>query len=122
MHSKDARPQRSTAAVSANTSRFCGPDGSLAPSEKRTTNENCASAPTSIPTTGARHEVAVDPWLVPPDTSHKRVVDRRREAMRLSALFEEFTEYLRVEREATPRTIKTYRWCFQDFVTFARQE
>ncbi len=38
--------------------------------------------------------------------------------MRLSALFEEFSHYLRVEREATPRTIATYRWCFKDYESF----
>src|SRR5437899_2261252 len=69
-----------------------------------------------------REQAAVDPWLVAPDTAHKRVADRRRQSMRLSALFEEFTEYLRVEREATPRTIATYRWCFHDYLAFARQE
>lgn len=42
--------------------------------------------------------------------------------MRLSALFEEFTHYLRVEREAAPRTIQTYRSCFKDFVDFVRKE
>src|SRR5438046_2791147 len=63
-----------------------------------------------------REQAAVDPWLVAPDTAHKRVADRRRQSMRLSALFEEFTEYLRVEREATPRTIATYRWCFHDYL------
>ena len=38
--------------------------------------------------------------------------------MRLSALFEEFRHFLRVEREATPRTIQTYHWCFGDFEAF----
>ena len=38
--------------------------------------------------------------------------------MRLSALFEEFCHFLRVEREATPATIATYRWCFGDFQAF----
>ncbi len=41
--------------------------------------------------------------------------------MRLSALFEEFSAYLRVEREAAPRTIQTYRWCFGDFMEFSRK-
>ncbi len=35
--------------------------------------------------------------------------------MRLSALFEEFCHFLRVEKGATPATIATYRWCFGDF-------
>jgi integrase/recombinase XerD len=39
--------------------------------------------------------------------------------MRLSALFEEFCHFLRVEREAARRSIKTYEWCFGDFLEFA---
>ena len=39
--------------------------------------------------------------------------------MRLSALFEEFLAYLRVEREAALRTVQTYQWCFGDFMEFA---
>ena len=42
--------------------------------------------------------------------------------MRLSALFEEFCQYLRVEREAALRSVQTYRWCFGDFVQFVMQE
>ncbi len=42
--------------------------------------------------------------------------------MRLSALFEEFCHYLRVEKEATPRTVQTYRWCFGDFQAFATKQ
>ena len=42
--------------------------------------------------------------------------------MRLSALFEEFCHFLRVEQEAAPRTIQTYRYGFDDFMTFARKE
>jgi integrase/recombinase XerC len=61
----------------------------------------------------------VDPWLVPPDTAGQRVADKRRQPMRLSALFEEFLAYLRVEREAAPRTVQTYQWCFGDFLAFA---
>ena len=38
--------------------------------------------------------------------------------MRLSALFEEFCHFLRVEKGATPATIATYRWCFGDFQAF----
>jgi len=38
--------------------------------------------------------------------------------MRLSALFEEFCHFLRVEKGATPATISTYRWCFGDFLAF----
>jgi integrase/recombinase XerC len=41
--------------------------------------------------------------------------------MRLSALFEEFLAYLRVEREAAQRTVQTYRWCFGDFLEFTRR-
>src|SRR5216683_1338570 len=64
---------------------------------------------------GAGREPAVDAWLVPPDTAPQRVADTRRQPMRLSALFEEFCHYLRVEKEAAPRTIETYRWCFKDY-------
>ena len=42
--------------------------------------------------------------------------------MRLSALFEEFCHYLRVEKEAAPRTITTYQWCFGDFMEFAQKK
>jgi site-specific recombinase XerD len=42
--------------------------------------------------------------------------------MRLSALFEEFCHFLRVEKEATPATIATYRWCFGDFVAFVMKQ
>ena len=42
--------------------------------------------------------------------------------MRLSALFAEFCQYLRVEKEAAPRSIETYRWCFGDFAEYARQD
>jgi len=42
--------------------------------------------------------------------------------MRLSALFEEFCQYLGVEKEAAPRSIGTYRRCFGDFVDFARKD
>jgi len=42
--------------------------------------------------------------------------------MRLSALFEEFLTFLRVEREAAPRSIETYRWCFRDFEAFTMRE
>lgn len=41
--------------------------------------------------------------------------------MRLSALFEEFLAFLRVEKEAAHRTVSTYRWCFSDFMGFARK-
>src|SRR5215467_4029301 len=58
---------------------------------------------------------ALDAWLVPPDTPPQRVADKRRQPMRLSALFEEFCYFLRVEKGATPATIATYRWCFGDF-------
>ena len=62
--------------------------------------------------------VPVDAWLVAPDTAAKRVADTRRQPMRLSALFEEFCHFLRVEKEAAPRTITTYRWCFKDYEAF----
>lgn len=40
--------------------------------------------------------------------------------MRLSALFEEFCDYLRVEKEAAPKTVTTYCSRFGDFIEFAR--
>src|SRR5437870_307024 len=70
----------------------------------------------------SRCPTSVDPWLVPPDNPPQRVADKRRQPMRLSALFEEFCQYLRVEREAAPRSIETYRWCFGDFESFAMQD
>ena len=51
-----------------------------------------------------------------------RVADTRRQPMRLSALFEEFCHYLRVEKEAAPRTIETYRWCFRDYESFVMKQ
>jgi site-specific recombinase XerD len=42
--------------------------------------------------------------------------------MRLSALFEEFCEYLKVEMEAAPKTVTTYRSRFEDFLELARTE
>ncbi len=42
--------------------------------------------------------------------------------MRLSALFDEFCHYLRVEKEAAPRTIDTYRWCFRDYESFVMKQ
>ena len=42
--------------------------------------------------------------------------------MRLSALFEEFLTFLRVEKEAAPRSIETYRWCFGDFEACVAQQ
>jgi site-specific recombinase XerD len=42
--------------------------------------------------------------------------------MRLSALFEEFCQFLWVEKGATPATIATYRWCFGDFVAFIMKQ
>jgi integrase/recombinase XerC len=42
--------------------------------------------------------------------------------MRLSTLFDEFVNFLRVEKEAAPRSIQTYRWCFGDFEAFAMHE
>jgi hypothetical protein len=65
---------------------------------------------------------SVDAWLVPPDNSPQRVADKRRNFMRLSALFEEFCHYLRVEKEAAPRSIGTYQWCFSDFMEFAQKK
>ena len=64
----------------------------------------------------------IDAWLVRPDNPPQRVADKRRRAMRLSALFEEFSQFQRVEKEAAPRSIETYRWCFGDFEQFARNE
>ncbi len=42
--------------------------------------------------------------------------------MRLSAWIEEFLLSLRVEREATPRTVETYHWCLRDFEAFAGKQ
>jgi integrase/recombinase XerC len=42
--------------------------------------------------------------------------------MRLSALFDEFSHFLRVEKGATPATIATYRWCFGDFQAFVMKQ
>ena len=42
--------------------------------------------------------------------------------MRLSALFDEFSHFLRVEEGATPTTIATYRWCFGDFLAFVMKQ
>ena len=42
--------------------------------------------------------------------------------MRLSAQFEEFCIFLRVEQEATPATIATYRWCFHDYEAFVMKQ
>src|SRR5438309_4725049 len=64
----------------------------------------------------------IDAWLIPPDNPPQRVADKRRQPMRLSALFDEFAQYLRVEKEAAPRSIETYRWCFTDFAEFARKQ
>src|SRR5207245_8386895 len=47
---------------------------------------------------------------------------QRRSTMRLPAAFEEFCQFLRVEKEAAPRTIMTYRSRFEDFLQFARTE
>ena len=64
----------------------------------------------------------VDPWLTAPHTPPQRVADTRRQPMRLSALFEEFCQFLRVEKGATPATIATYRWCFGDFLAFVMKQ
>ena len=40
----------------------------------------------------------------------------------LHPLFEEFCHYLRVEKEAAPRTIETYRWCFRNYESFVMEE
>ena len=42
--------------------------------------------------------------------------------MRLSALFEEFTQYLKVERGASHRSIDTYRRYFGYFQNFAKDQ
>jgi len=42
--------------------------------------------------------------------------------MRLSALFDEFSHFLRVEKGATLATIATYRWCFGDFQAFVMKQ
>jgi len=71
--------------------------------------------------TGEPH-APIDAWLIPPDNPPQRVADKRRQPMRLSALFEEFLTFLRVEQEAAPRSIDTYRWCFRDFESFTMRE
>src|SRR5260370_10372656 len=60
--------------------------------------------------------------LVPPHTRErqKRAADRRSRVMRLSALFEEFLQYLKVERGASHRSIDTYRRYFGYFMNFAK--
>ena len=77
-----------------------------------------AAAPVATAPATTRSVPHVDAWLVAPDTASQRVADTRRQPMRLSALFEEFCHYLRVEKEAAPRTIETYRWCFRDYESF----
>jgi site-specific recombinase XerD len=69
-------------------------------------------------------QVAIDAWLVPPHNPprQKRAADRRSRAMRLSALFEEFTQYLKVERGASHRSIDTYRRYFGYFQNFAKDQ
>src|SRR5438128_8538329 len=69
--------------------------------------------PMSPPSAAPDAPPLVDAWLVPPDNPPQRVADKRRQVMRLSALFEEFCQFLRVEREAAPRSIGTYRWCLE---------
>src|SRR5712691_9155748 len=67
-------------------------------------------------------DAAIDAWLVPPHTRErqKRAADRRSRVMRLSALFEEFSQYFKVERGASHRSIDTYRRYFGYFLNFAR--
>src|SRR5262249_29278039 len=79
------------------------------------TNPSPDGAPSQSP-------APVDPWLVPPDNPPQRVADKRRQPMRLSTLFDEFVIFLRVEKEAAPRSIQTYRWCFGDFEAFAMHD
>jgi len=78
-----------------------------------------ASPPVSPPPLPS---LPVDPWLTAPHTAPQRVADTRRQPMRLSALFEEFCHFLRVEKGATPATIATYRWCFGDFQAFVMKQ
>jgi len=42
--------------------------------------------------------------------------------MRLSALFEEFSQYLKVERGASHRSIDTYRRYFAYFINFTKEQ
>ena len=86
----------------------CNPEPAAAANELLANRES----PSRVP--------GVDGWLVSPDNPPQRVADTRRSSMRLSALFEEFCQYLGVEKEAAPRSIGTYRWCFGDFLEFAR--
>src|ERR671936_1839857 len=69
-------------------------------------------------------QAAIDAWLVPPHNPQrqKRAADRRSRAMRLSALFEEFAQYLKVERGASHRSIDTYRRYFGYFQNFAKDQ
>src|SRR5215510_11094581 len=78
----------------------------------------------SLYTFGRMAQGAVDAWLVPPHNPprQKRAADRRSRTMRLSALFEEFTQYLKVERGATHRSIDTYRRYFGYFQNFAKDK
>ena len=48
----------------------------------------------------------VDPWLTAPHTPPQRVADTRRQPMRLSALFEEFCQFLRVEKGRPQRRLQ----------------
>src|SRR5262249_8869571 len=59
-------------------------------------------------------QAAIDAWLVPPHNPprQKRAADRRSRAMRLSALFEEIAQYLKVVRRASHRCMETYRVYF----------
>lgn len=93
-----------------------GPHGETA------TRPEPAPAGVPAPATNAAASTSVDSWLVPLDNRPQRVADKRRQPMRLSALFDEFLTFLRVEKEAAPRSIETYRWCFGDFVAFAPQD
>src|SRR5216683_720597 len=57
-----------------------------------------------------------------PPPTRPGAANTRRQPMRLSALFEEFCHFLRVEKEAAPRTIETYRWCFGDYKSFVMKQ
>jgi site-specific recombinase XerD len=62
------------------------------------------------------------PWLVPPEPRQKPTAVRRTNIAHLSTLFEGFIAFMSVEKEARPKTITTYRYCFLDFQRFAQAQ
>jgi len=97
-----------------------GADGGDASTAAASSSGPSLSLPSPAPSP-AHPPLPVDPWLTPPHTAPQRVADTRRQPMRLSAQFEEFCHFLRVEQEATPATIATYR-CFRDYEAFVMRQ